>query len=88
MSLSATAANTVLRARLHQELGSGSQAEEIQGLVRRSLAYIKNLDPDVKDIVRKCYGESTQAAFAVEMILVAGAAASAWFIREKSLSGS
>lgn len=85
MSLSSSAANLVLRARLRQELGSGSQAEEIQSLVRRSLSYIKTLEPGVRDTVRKCYGESTQAAFAVDIVLVAGAAASAWFIREKTL---
>ena len=86
MSLSSTAANLVLRARLHEGLGSGSKAEAVQNLVRKSLAHIQTLEPDVRDVVRRCYGESAQAAFAVQMVLVAGAAASAWFVREKALS--
>jgi len=40
----------------------------------------------VREVVRDCYGKSTRAAFGVSVMLVAGSAFFAWFIREKRLS--
>jgi hypothetical protein len=40
----------------------------------------------VREIVRDCYGKSTRATFGVNVMLVAGSAFFAWFIREKRLS--
>ncbi len=87
VALSATASNQMLRAKLIQELGAGKDAEEIIRKVRQSLSYIRTLEPGVRDVVRRCYGASTRAAFALEVGLVAGAAVSAWFVREKALTG-
>ena len=86
VALSATVANQVLRARLIEELGSGKDAARIERNVRRSLAYIKTLEPEVRDIVKHCYALCARWAFALQVALVAGAAISAWFIREKPLS--
>lgn len=86
MALSATAANQALRASLTKELGSGKQAARIEQGVRRSLAYIGTLEPEVQKIVKHCYTLSTRTAFVLQVGLVAGAAISAWFIREKPLS--
>jgi len=85
VSLCATAANSALRATLTKEL-NGKDAERIARKVRESLEFIKTLDPEIRDIVRGCYGKSTEAAFAVGVVLVCGSAISAWFLREKRLS--
>lgn len=86
ISLSASAANQTLRSALKTRLGSGDQADTIVENVRRSLSYIKTLDPELKTLVRSSYEISTRAAFGLQILLVAGAAVSAWFIREKPLS--
>lgn len=86
VSLSATLANQALRDSLASALSSGNAATEIAERVRESLAYIGTLEPSVREIVRACYAKSTRAAFGLEIGLVAGAAVSAWFIREKALS--
>lgn len=86
VSLSSSAANQTLRAALKQRLGSGTDADKIVGNVRRSLQYIKTLDPALRQLVRSSYELSTRAAFGLQIVLVAGAAASAWAIREKPLS--
>lgn len=71
---------------LAKRLGSGIDADAITEGVRRSLSYIRMLKPAVQNVVRHSYETSTQAAFALQMSIVAGAALSAWFIREKPLS--
>lgn len=90
ISMSATVANQALRKNLAAELPSlglpESEAIEIAEKVRQSLAYLKELKPDVRAVVAHCYGLSTSAAFALQVGLVAGAAICAWFIREKALS--
>ncbi|CAD0093207.1 unnamed protein product [Aureobasidium mustum] len=86
VSMSATLANQALRDRLAAVLSSGDAATEIAERVRESLAYINTLEPNVKALVRECYAQSTRAAFSLEIGLVAGAAASAWLIKEKALS--
>lgn len=84
--MSATLANQALRDRLAAVLSNGDAATEIAERVRESLAYINTLEPNVKALVRECYAQSTRAAFSLEIGLVAGAAASAWLIKEKALS--
>ncbi|KAG9741510.1 MFS multidrug transporter, partial [Aureobasidium melanogenum] len=86
VSMSATLANQALRERLAAVLSNGDSAAEIAERVRESLAYINTLEPGVKALVRVCYAQSTRAAFGLEIGLVAGAAASAWLIKEKALS--
>ncbi|KAK1817949.1 hypothetical protein LTR12_007701 [Friedmanniomyces endolithicus] len=90
VSMSATVANQALRTSLAAELPSlgfsQSKAIEIAEKVRQSLAYLKELEPEVRAVVSQCYEKSTSAAFALQIGLVAGAAISAWFIREKALS--
>jgi predicted MFS family arabinose efflux permease len=86
VSLCATAANSALRAALKKELSDGKNAEEIARKVRQSLEYVKTLEPEIGEIVRRCYGKSTQAAFTVGLTLVCGSAVSAWFLKEKRLS--
>lgn len=86
VSLSTSIANQTLRMSLQKHLGSGKDADKIIQGVRRSLKYIKGLSPEVKTIVRSSYETSTRAAFGLQIALVAGAAVSAWAIREKPLS--
>ncbi|THV79130.1 MFS general substrate transporter [Aureobasidium pullulans] len=86
VSIAATLANQSLRDNLASALSNGNAAAEIAERVRESLAYINTLEPGVRALVRECYAQSTRAAFGLEIGLVAGAAVSAWFIREKALS--
>jgi MFS family permease len=85
VSLAATAANSALRYQLKHRLDSRPDVDQIADRIRQSLDYVKSLDPQVRMIVEDCYGKSTQAAFALCIALVAGAAFFAWFIREKRL---
>jgi len=86
VSLSSTAANQVLRKQLEARLRSGKDVDIIVDGVRRNLGFIKTLEPATRTIVRRCYELSIRSAFTLEIGIVAGAAISAWFIREKSLS--
>lgn len=90
VSMSATVANQALRNNLANEIPKlglpEKQANEIADRVRLSLAYLRRLEPRVRALVADCYARSTTAAFVLEIGLVAGAAISAWFIREKALS--
>ncbi|KAF2427559.1 MFS multidrug transporter [Tothia fuscella] len=85
VSLCATAANQALRANLRAKLGNGDDADRIAEKVRQSLEFIKTLEPEMRSIVRDCYAQGTRAAFGVGIVLVAGSAVSAWFIKEKRL---
>lgn len=87
VSVAATLVNQELRKRLALALGDGEEAAHIAERVRQSIEYIRSLAPDVARVVRRCYAQSTRAAFALEIALVAGAAVSAWFVREKRLGG-
>jgi predicted MFS family arabinose efflux permease len=86
VSLTSTAANQTMRTALVKRLQSGAEADHIIENVRRSLSYIKTLEPATREIVRQCYMLSTRAAFILDTCIVLGAAGSAWMIREKSLS--
>ncbi|GAB7358567.1 hypothetical protein MBLNU230_g2628t1 [Neophaeotheca triangularis] len=91
ISMSATVANSQLRRNLASalpRLGLDKQeALDIADNVRQSLDYLQSLEPRVKAVVIEAYAGSTSAAFALQIGLVAGAAVSAWFIREKALGG-
>ena len=91
VSMSATVANQALRTSLASELPkvglSERKALQIADRVRESLAYLRRLEPNVRAVVAECYAHSTTAAFTLQIGLVAGAAVSAWFIREKALGG-
>jgi predicted MFS family arabinose efflux permease len=86
VSISATAVNQSLRSSLRRGLGGDGEADEIAEKVRQSLEFIKTLEPGVREVVRDCYAKSTQIAFSIQVVLVLGAAISAWWIREKKLS--
>lgn len=86
VSLCATAFNNTLRKTLENALSGDENAKDIAERVRSSLAYFRGLKPEVKEIVRECYGKSARAALAVSLGMVAGSAVFAWFIREKRLA--
>jgi hypothetical protein len=83
----ATAFNQTLRSSLKLALGGDSDATEIAERVRAGLSYFRSLDPQLKEIVKACYGQATRAALGVSIAMVAGSAVFAWFIREKRLGG-
>lgn len=89
ISMSATVANSQLRRNLATslpKLGLDKQeALNIAENVRQSLDYLQQLEPRIKAVVIESYAGSTSAAFALQIGLVAGAAVSAWFIKEKTL---
>nr|OQO22097.1 hypothetical protein B0A51_09553 [Rachicladosporium sp. CCFEE 5018] len=90
VAISATVANQELRKYLAAELPkhhiSERKAVEIADRVRQSLEYLRQLKPEIQDVVREGYSASIDAAFVVQIGLVAGAALSAWLIKEKALS--
>lgn len=83
----ATAFNQTLRNSLEAALGGNKDAAEIAERVRAGLAYYRSLEPHLRDIVRGCYTQATQAALGVGLGLVVWSAVFAWFIREKKLGG-
>ncbi|KAE8858285.1 hypothetical protein PTNB29_07500 [Pyrenophora teres f. teres] len=85
VSMCATAFNQTLRKSLQKALQGDKNAAEIAERVRAGLRYYRGLDPELKSIVRDCYGKATRAAIGVGIMLVAGSAFFAWFIKEKSL---
>ena len=86
LSLSSTVVQQLLRERLRSELHDSKNIDEIVNGVRESLDFIKKLDPDIAQIVRNCYGWSTNKGFAFMVIIVFFALFSACFIRESKLS--
>lgn len=73
LSISATVVQQFLKIQLQDRLESGKDADMIVSRVRESLDYIKTLEPDVREIVRQCYGSATRAGFASMLVIVAGA---------------
>jgi len=86
VSVAATVVQLRLREQLKQRLNSGHAADKIVEHVRQSLDYIKQLDPQTRDIVRLCYQKATTAAFAVSVCIACASFLSTWWIREKKLS--
>ena len=91
VSISATVANSALRNGLASELPKlglpEGEALDIAEKVRQSLEYLKELSPEVMKVVTECYGRSTSAAFGLQIGLIAGAAVSCWFIKERAIKG-
>lgn len=85
LSLCATASNQVLRRSLAKRL-TGEDAAKIAERVRESLAYLRKLEPEVREVVQNCYTQSTRAALSVAIGMVVGSAVFAWCIQEKRLS--
>lgn len=90
VAMSATVANSALRENLTARLPAlglpEAEALEIAERVRQSLAYLRELEPAVRAVVAECYAAGTRSAFGLQIGLVAGAAVSAWLIKEKALS--
>ncbi|KAI9797702.1 MAG: hypothetical protein M1833_005363 [Piccolia ochrophora] len=86
LSLSATVVQQSLRLHLRDALNSSKDAEHIVKRVRESLEYIKTLEPEVREVVRACYGNATEAGFIMQLCTVAGAMLAAFWIWEKKLS--
>lgn len=86
VSLAATVVQQNLRTRLGASLKSGKDADEIVDHVRQSLDYIKQLEPAIRILVRKCYQMSTNAAFGMSIGFITCALVSSFYIREKKLS--
>ncbi|CAI7590704.1 unnamed protein product [Penicillium pancosmium] len=86
LSLSSTVVQQLLRERLALKLKDSKDIDSIVNGVRESLDYIKKLDPDVAQIVRSCYGWSTNKGFGFMVIVVFFALFSACFMREAKLS--
>jgi hypothetical protein len=70
----ATAFNTTLRKSLQFALDRDADTEEISMKIRESLNYFWISEPEVREVVRKCYRKSTRAALEVSMGMVAGSA--------------
>ncbi|KAJ5202097.1 uncharacterized protein N7498_006760 [Penicillium cinerascens] len=85
LSLSASVVQQLLRERLRSELQDSKDIEQIVNGVRESLDYIRGLDPDVAQIVRNCYGWSTNKGFGFMVVVVFFALFSAFFMRESKL---
>ncbi|KAL1880979.1 hypothetical protein Plec18167_003519 [Paecilomyces lecythidis] len=86
LSLSSTVIQQLLRERLRYALRNSKDIDRIVEGVRQSLDYIKTLEPGVRQIVRNCYGSSTNIGFAFMIGVVFFALFSAFFIREKHLN--
>jgi len=83
ISMCATAFNQTLRNTLQDALGGDADAEKIAERVRASLTYFRSLEPELREVVRECYSESTRAALTVSWGLVLGSAFFSWFIKER-----
>ncbi|KAJ5720997.1 uncharacterized protein N7483_008931 [Penicillium malachiteum] len=86
LSLSSTVVQQLLREQLRIDLHDSKNIDEIVAGVRESLDYIKRLDPDIANIVRHCYGWSTNKGFAFLTGVVFFALFSAFFIKEAKLN--
>lgn len=86
ISLSATVIQQRLRETLARELGSGQDAARIERGVRRSLDYLKQLQPSVQKIVRLAYGDAVTCGYGFMLAVALGAAIASVFIKEKRLS--
>lgn len=88
LSLSATVIQQKLREALREALsGHGRHdADEVERGVRRSLAYIRSLDPELRRLVRRCYGRAVRNGYGLMIAIALGAMVSAYFIRERRLS--
>lgn len=85
ISLSAATIQQVLRQRLHRALHNSIDVDIIVDQVRKSLEYIKTLDPEMQSLVRGCYKMATRWSYLLDLILVVGAIGASLFIKEKRI---
>ncbi|OJD16219.1 hypothetical protein AJ78_03599 [Emergomyces pasteurianus Ep9510] len=86
LSFASTIVQQSLRSGLRSALGNNKDIDKVVEGVRQSLDYINTLDPQTREIVRNCYGNATNHAFGLSIIVVFFTTLSALLIREKALS--
>jgi predicted MFS family arabinose efflux permease len=86
VSLASTIVQQSLRSNLRASLKSDHDIEKIVKGVRRSLEYIKTLEPAILALVVHCYENAIVWAFVFGAVTVSGAAISAVYLVEKPLS--
>ncbi|KAI0182947.1 major facilitator superfamily domain-containing protein [Xylaria flabelliformis] len=85
VAVSTASLQQMLRVSLARELGDADHASEIEEKVRQSLDYIRRLDPDMANVVRRCYAIATQWAFIPIAVFAVLSIASSLLIKEKKL---
>ncbi|KAI0603040.1 MFS general substrate transporter [Biscogniauxia sp. FL1348] len=86
ISVTTAALQQALRVGLEHELGGDKdRARAIEEAVRQSLDSIRDLEPHLADIVRRCYAAATRAAFVPAGILAVLAFLAAVWIKERKL---
>ncbi|KAI1633730.1 MFS general substrate transporter [Biscogniauxia mediterranea] len=86
ISVTTAALQQALRLGLEKELdGDKERARAIEEAVRRSLDYVRQLEPHLADVVRRCYAAATRAAFVPAGVLAASALVAAFWIKERKL---
>jgi len=86
VSLSSAVVQQSLRMQLKRNLKSGTEADRIVEGVRKSLEFIGTLEPEVREVVRRCYQKATNSSFGLGIGIVLAAWLIAGFIREKKLN--
>ena len=84
LALSATVVQQSLKTQLQHRLKSGSDADKIVRRVRQSLDYMKTLEPEVREIVRQCYGTAVRNGFGLMLGIVFFATLSSckyWYLK-------
>ena len=76
ISLSATAIQQSLRTQLSASLGNDADTDRIVRGVRQSLDFVKSLEPDLQEIVTRCYSNATRSAFGLMLGLASVAVVS------------
>ncbi|KAI5832975.1 MFS general substrate transporter [Schizophyllum commune Tattone D] len=84
LAIASTILQDVLRKTLHQKL-HGQDVDEIVKRVRESLAYLEELDPESRGIVRYSYEHALNTVFWFTAVTAALALVSSIFIRETEL---
>ena len=86
LSVTSTLIQQSLRSFLREALSGNKDIDEIVNNVRRSLDYVKELDPRTQRIVREGYGDAITRGFGLTIGIVFCATIASAFIREKKLS--
>jgi predicted MFS family arabinose efflux permease len=86
LSVLSTVVQQSLQNQLAYRLRNGADAEEIARRVRESLDYVKELAPEIQEIVRESYASATRTGFGLVLAIVACSMISSFFIREKRLT--
>ncbi|KAI0081600.1 member of the major facilitator superfamily [Panus rudis PR-1116 ss-1] len=85
LSLVSTAAQETLRSKLYSRLSGNDAVEEIIEGARKSLNYIAELPPKIREKVVLSYADSVRLAFWLSVSLYLAALISSWYIKEKVL---